>query len=76
MANILIRQLDDHGILMKIFKDFDQNSVDKPQYLTIQTTEFFNKQMTNGILMIFFKDFDENFGCQENSDQYSDQKIR
>ena len=29
-----------------------------------------------GILMKFFKDFDQNSGCQENLNQYSDQKIR
>ena len=32
------RELDDHRILEKFFKDFDQNSGDQPYYTTIQMT--------------------------------------
>ena len=31
-------ELDDHRILEKFFKDFDQNSGDQPYYTTIQMT--------------------------------------
>ena len=32
----MIKILDDHRIIVKIFIDFDQNSVRQPYYLTIQ----------------------------------------
>ena len=37
------KELDDHGILVKFFKDFDQNSGGQPQYPTIQMTIEFIK---------------------------------
>jgi hypothetical protein len=36
------KKKDDHGIIMNIFNDFDQNSGSQPYYPTIQMTiEFF-----------------------------------
>ena len=46
MINIPIQKLDDHGILVKFLKNFDQNS--------------FQKLDDHGILMKIFKDFDQN----------------
>jgi hypothetical protein len=38
----ILQELDDHGIIMNIFNDFDQNSGSQPYYPTIQMTiEFF-----------------------------------
>ena len=47
------QELDDHGILMNLFEDFDQNSGD---YEILQELD------DHRILMKFFKDFYQNFG--------------
>ena len=52
----------------EFFKEFDQNSGGQPSKL--------NHLDGYRILMKFFKYFDQKSGCQENSDQYTDQKIR
>ena len=44
------KKLDDHRILVKFQRDFDQN--------------YFQELDDHGILMKFFKDFDQNSGCQ------------
>jgi hypothetical protein len=50
LINILIRKLDDHGILVKFQRNFDQN--------------YFQELDDQGILMKFFNDFDQNSGGQ------------
>ena len=56
-TNVPIRQLDDHRILLKLFKNFDQNSGGQPQYPIIQMTfEFLEELDDHGILVKFFKD--------------------
>ena len=50
------QELDDHGILMKFFEDFDQNSGSKHQFPTIQMTIKFFKNQT---LVKFFQDLTE-----------------
>ena len=50
LINILIKKLDDHRILVKFQRDFDQN--------------YFQELDDHGILMEFFKDFDYNSGGQ------------
>ena len=50
----ILQEIDDHGIIVKIFIDFDQNSVSQPYYPTIQMTiEFFKNQMTAGIKQFY-----------------------
>ena len=47
----IIQEIDDYGIIVKIFIEFDQNSVSQPYYLTIQMTiEFFKNCMTTEFL--------------------------
>ena len=47
----ILQELDDHEIFVKISVDFDQNSVSKPYYPTIQMTlEFFRNEMTTEFL--------------------------
>ena len=47
----IIQEIDDNGIIVKIFIEFDQNSVSQPYYLTIQMTiEFFKNCMTTEFL--------------------------
>ena len=56
-TNIPIRQLDDNRILLKLFKNFDQNSGGQLQYPIIQMTfEFLEELDDHGILVKFFKD--------------------
>ena len=49
LTNIPIRQLDDHGFLLKLFKNFEQNSGGQPQSNQM-TIEFFKSQMTSEFL--------------------------
>ena len=43
----ILREIDDHWIIVKIFIYFDQNSLSQPYYQTIQMTlEFFKNCMT------------------------------
>ena len=47
----IIQEIDDHGFIVKIFIEFDQNSVSQPYYLTIQMTiESFKNCMTKELL--------------------------
>jgi hypothetical protein len=46
----ILQELDDRGILVKFFQDFNQNYVQELD--------------DHRILMKFFKDFDQNSGCQ------------
>ena len=47
----ILNEIDDHGIIVKMFIEFDQNSVSQPYYLTIQMTiEFFKNCMTTEFL--------------------------
>ena len=46
----ILQELDDYGILVKFFQDFNQN--------------YFQELDDHRILMKFFKDFDQNSGCQ------------
>ena len=50
LINIPIKKLDDHRILVKFQRDFDQN--------------YFQELDDQGILMKFSKDFYQNFGGQ------------
>ena len=48
---IILHEIDDHGNIVKIFIEFNQNSVSQPYYLTIQMTiEFFKNCMTTEFL--------------------------
>ena len=64
-----IRKLDDHRILVKFFKDFDQNSGGQPlrwlwnSLLKILVWKV-RKLDDHRILMKCFKNFDQNFGGQ------------
>ena len=49
--NIPTKKLDDHRILVKFQRDFDQNS--------------FPEIDDHGILIKFFKEFDQNFSSQK-----------
>ena len=46
----VLQELDDHGILVKFFQDFNQN--------------YFQELNDHRILKKFFKDFDHNSACQ------------
>ena len=48
---IILHEIDDHGNIVKIFIEFNQNSVSQPYYITIQMTiEFFKNCMTTEFL--------------------------
>ena len=47
----ILHEIDDHGNIVKIFIEFNQNSVSQPYYITIQMTiEFFKNCMTTEFL--------------------------
>ena len=47
----ILQEIDDHGIIVKIFIYFDQNSFSQPYYPAIQMTlEFFKNCMTTDFL--------------------------
>jgi hypothetical protein len=70
----VLQALDDHGILMKFFKNFDQNSVGQPLYPTIQMTiKFFKSrwpQNSYEILEGFWSEFWLLAIVSNNSDDY------
>ena len=48
---IILHEIDDHGNIVKIFIEFNQNIVSQPYYITIQMTiEFFKNCMTTEFL--------------------------
>ena len=53
----ILQEIDDHGIIVKIFIYFDQNSFSQPYYPTIQMTlEFFGELYDHRIIVKFVLD--------------------
>ena len=57
----ILQEIDDHGIIVKIFIYFDQNSSSQPYYPTIQmTSEFFGELYDHRIIVKILIYFDQN----------------
>ena len=64
----ILRELDDHRIVMKIFNDFNQNSGGQPAEFinNLDDYEILQELTDHRINMKIFNDFDQNSGGQPN----------